>query len=148
MDSGDIGVREFVERILTERDRLYEARFLASEKGIQAAFLASEKAIDSALVAAEKALQAALAASDKAIQTAFGAAEKAVKKAEEAQSGSIMQFAEFRKQIDEQREGLSRLRDSMSGLGGKSQGMNTAWGMIIGAVALIASIAAIVSAWR
>ena len=35
MESDEIGIRVFLERILEERDKLYNARFEAAEKAVQ-----------------------------------------------------------------------------------------------------------------
>lgn len=41
-----VGLKEYIESILEERDRLYDARFKASETAVSAAFAASEKALN------------------------------------------------------------------------------------------------------
>jgi formaldehyde-activating enzyme involved in methanogenesis len=73
-ESEIVTVRVFVERIMDERDRLYEAKFKAAET-----------AVTTALSSAEKAVNAALAAQEKQTASSFAASEKAIVKAEEAQ---------------------------------------------------------------
>lgn len=58
-----VSMREYLERVLDERDKLYTAKF----------------------VAAEVAVAAALASAEKAVSAAFESSEKAIIKAEEAQ---------------------------------------------------------------
>jgi len=57
MESDEIGIRVFLERILEERDKLYNARFEAAEKAVQTALTAAEKATQLALTATEKTAQ-------------------------------------------------------------------------------------------
>jgi len=79
-----ITIREFVERIIEERDRLYDTRFRASEIAVNAA----------------------LAAQEKAVSAAFLASEKAIIKAEEAQKDYNVRSNEFRGQLDDQAKTL------------------------------------------
>jgi phosphopantetheinyl transferase (holo-ACP synthase) len=44
-----IALRAFLERIIDERDRLYDSRFRASEIAVQAALLAQKEAVANAL---------------------------------------------------------------------------------------------------
>jgi hypothetical protein len=85
-NDGDIrvSIREFIERILDERDRLYESRFKAGEVAVAAA----------------------LSAQEKAVSAAFVASEKAVLKAEEAQKEYNIRSNEFRGQLDDQAKTL------------------------------------------
>ena len=76
----DIPIREFIERIVDERDRQYDMRFRASEIAVQAALLAQKE----------------LTASS------FAASEKAIIKAEEAQRDYNQRSNEFRGQLDDQ----------------------------------------------
>jgi hypothetical protein len=46
-----ITLREYIDRVLEERDKRYAAAFLAQERAVEAAFLASEKAIVKAEIA-------------------------------------------------------------------------------------------------
>jgi hypothetical protein len=72
--------RELLERIIEERDRLYDMRFRAGEIAVNAA----------------------LAAQEKAVTSAFIASEKAIIKAEEAQREYNVRSNEFRGQLDDQ----------------------------------------------
>jgi hypothetical protein len=76
----DIPIREFIERIVDERDRQYDMRFRAAEIAVQAALLAQKE----------------LTASS------FAASEKAIIKAEEAQRDYNQRSNEFRGQLDDQ----------------------------------------------
>lgn len=75
-----VSIREFIERVVDERDRLYGARFEASAVAVNAA----------------------LAAQEKAVAAAFGASEKAIIKAEDAQREYNIRSNEFRGQLDDQ----------------------------------------------
>jgi len=73
-------LRDFMQRVLDERDRQYDARFRA----------------------AEIAVTAALAAQKDSVVNAFLASEKAIIKAEEAQREYNVRSNEFRGQLDDQ----------------------------------------------
>ena len=73
-------LREFVERIIEERDRLYDARL---------------KSLDSFFTSS-------LLAMDKATQAAFASSEKAISKAENSQTDYNARSNEFRGQLDDQ----------------------------------------------
>ena len=75
-----IPIREFIERIVDERDRQYDMRFRAAEIAVQAALLAQKEAV----------------------ANAFVASEKAIIKAEEAQRDYNQRSNEFRGQLDDQ----------------------------------------------
>ncbi len=79
-----ISLREFMERIMDERDRLYLARFDASALSVTTA----------------------LAAQEKAVAAAFLASEKAIIKAEDAQREYNTRSNEFRGQLDDQAKTL------------------------------------------
>jgi hypothetical protein len=87
----DIPMREFLERIIDERDRLYDSRFRA----------------------AEIAVNAALAAQQKAVAEAFLASEKAIIKAEEAQKEYNARSNEFRGQLDDQAKLLMQRSEAL-----------------------------------
>ena len=77
MSQPSVGVREYFERILGERDRndaernkRLDERFEAQEKAVQFALTEREKAVNAALIAAKEAVSAALAASEKAVNKA------------------------------------------------------------------------------
>jgi len=88
-------LREFVERIMDERDRAYQERFRALEASVDYRFKASEVAVN-----------AALAAQEKATAAAFLASEKAIVKAEDAQRDYNVRSNEFRGQLDDQAKTL------------------------------------------
>jgi hypothetical protein len=79
-----IALREYLEHIIEERDRLYHTRFEASAIAVNAA----------------------LAAQEKAVAAAFLASERAISKAEEAQKDYNVRSNEFRGQLDDQAKGL------------------------------------------
>jgi hypothetical protein len=91
VDDITVKIREFLERIMDERDRLYVDKFKAAET-----------AVNTALAAQEKAVNAALAAQEKQTASSFAASEKAIVKAENAQTEYNMRSNEFRGQLDDQ----------------------------------------------
>lgn len=79
-----ISIREFLERILEERDRLYNIRFEEAKTAVNAALIAQKEAVTSA----------------------FAASEKAIIKAEDAQREYNARSNEFRGQLDDQAKTL------------------------------------------
>jgi len=75
-----VDMREFLERVIDERDKQYDARFRAAEIAVNAAF------------AAQKELTAA----------AFSASEKAITKAEQAQTAYNVVHNDLSRKLDEQ----------------------------------------------
>jgi chromosome segregation ATPase len=90
--AGDlVDLREYFERVLSERHQYYETKFRDAEVAVSAA-----------LVAQQTATAAALAAQEKATQSAFVASEKAIDKSEQAQTAYNAKSNEFRGQLDDQ----------------------------------------------
>ena len=94
MSDEPITDRQFLERILVERDARYEARFIANEK-----------AVDTALDAQKELTAANLASANAATSAAFAASEKAITKAEQANEKRLEGLNEFRSQMAEQQAG-------------------------------------------
>lgn len=84
-------MREFLERVVDERDRQYDLRFRA----------------------AEIAVAAALAGQEKAVAAAFLASEKAIIKAEDAQKDYNARSNEFRGQLDDQAKLLMQRQEAL-----------------------------------
>jgi len=137
--------REILERIIEERDRLYDMRFRAGEIAVNAA----------------------LAAQEKAVNAAFLASEKAIIKAEEAQREYNVRSNEFRGQLDDQakllmprseanavfaatnekidaiRKEVASLREYRSGIESKGISQREMMGYILAAISIGVAIAAI-----
>lgn len=62
-------IRTHYDTVLTEQDRRYEARFVASEQAVTTSFSAQEKAINAALAAQQAAVNKAELASDKRFES-------------------------------------------------------------------------------
>ena len=146
-------VREFLERIIEERDRLYDIRFRASET----------------------AMSAALTAQEKQTNASFTASEKAIVKAEDAQREYNVRSNEFRGQLDDQakllmprsealiatralddklggikgelerrleaiNKELASLRESRSESTGRDMGSHAVWGYLLAAITVVGSL--------
>ncbi len=112
-----------------------------------------------------KALDAAFVAAEKAVQTALASAEKAVTKAETAANSRFESVNEFREQLADQAatfmpraeaeqrvavlaEKLDAMAARVDKTEGRSTGMTAGWGLLVGAVVLVSSIAAAVLALK
>lgn len=90
--ASEVGIKEFFERVVDERDKQYDGRFRASEIAVNAA----------------------LAAQEKAVTAAFIASEKAIIKAEDAQREYNVRSNEFRGQLDDQAKLLMQRTEALS----------------------------------
>jgi hypothetical protein len=113
--------REFLERVIDERDRIYAERYKAIEKLIderdkqyEARFKAADTAVDSRFKASDIAVSAALAAQEKAVAAAFVASKEAIGKAETAQKEYNERSNEFRGQLDDQAKTLMPRPETLS----------------------------------
>lgn len=150
----EIGTREYLEKLLAEKDKLADARF--------------------------KAFEAALVSQDKATAAAFAASEKAIVKAEDAQKSYNSTHNDLSRKMDEQykemiprseatallrgfedkitfdrstneskfgsigRE-IASLRESRSEGGGKDKGIGISWQALVSLVGLIVAMIAVFS---
>jgi len=116
--------------------------------------------VDVRFRAAEEAVRAALAAQEKAVAAALGAAERAVLKAEAAAEKRFESVNEFRGSLSDQasllmprseaqvelrnlREKIEVLTLKVEAMSGKSAGYSAGWLILLGAVALLGNILAL-----
>jgi hypothetical protein len=130
-----VPVREFIERVMDERDRLYDTRFAASKT-----------AVDAALAAQEKATNAAFLASEKAITKADVNAEKWRENANEWRASMLdreIKFAskaEMEAELKAIRSEISGLRESRAQSAGHTGGATALWGYVVGACGLLLTL--------
>lgn len=142
------------EELLMQMDRRYQERYESSQLALNAAFIAQKEAVGTALIAAEKAVNAALAASEKAVIKAETASEKRFENVNEfraalsdqqrlfmprseAEAISMAQAMKFQsdvKSLHDKIEGIEKRLNTSEGRGG---GMQSLWGWMIGAAALL-----------
>lgn len=102
--------REFLERVMEERDRTYTDRIRALEKLVDE----RDRLYLEKFKGAEVAVAAALAAQEKSVNSAFAASEKAIVKAEQAQKEYNERSNEFRGQLDDQAKTLMPRPETLS----------------------------------
>jgi len=95
LSSADVSLKEYLERLIDERDRRLVG--VIDERNAH---------YDTRFKAAETAVAAALAAQEKATASNFAANEKAIVKAEDAQREYNIRSNEFRGQLDDQAKTL------------------------------------------
>lgn len=150
-----ISMREYIERVLDERDRLYGAKFVASEVAVSAALIAQKTSVDAALVAADR----AVAKADIANEKRFDAVNKfrgqlndqaktfmprtettaLIKSIDDKVSASHSNFdgklealrASFEKSLDSIGKDISGLRESRSESSGSKAGGKELWGYFV-----------------
>lgn len=150
-----VSMREYLERVLDERDRLYGAKFVASEVAVAAALTAQKTSVDAALVAADRAVAKADVANEKRFdavnefraqlndqaktfmpRTETTSLIKSLDdKIESSQANFDAKLDALRASLEKSNDSLAReiasLRESRSELGGKSSGANALWGYIV-----------------
>lgn len=147
--------------VLAEMDIRYQQRWSEMDLRYQQRYDAQTKAVETAMIAQQTAMQAALLAAEKAVQTAMTASEKAVTKAETAAEKRFDSVNEFRKayqdlislmlprveaeqRLTQMSEQIAELKQDAYQTRGRSAGLNAGWVYLIGAVALVGSLIAIV----
>ena len=159
-----ISMREFLERIIEERDRLYDARFRAAEIAVVSAFDAQKEAVAAAFLASKEAIGKAENA-----QTAYNVAHNDLsRKMDEQNKATIprpettalfravedkiiaMQGsydgkleslrASFEKSNENLVKEIAGLREYRSETSGKTLGVATLWGYLVGAAGVILAV--------
>lgn len=155
MSNGRIGasIREYLERIIDERDRLYDVRFRAAETAVNAALAAQEKQTNASFSASEKAI---VKAEDS--QKSYNVGHNDLSRKMEDQYKSMVPYSEARLKwdsvdkelIDIRKESaairdmlmkeIAGLRESRATVSGKDAGITVSWGVLLGVVALVSSL--------
>ena len=126
--SDDIPIRDYVDMLVSEK----------------------EKALQAALLAQEKAVAAALASADKANDKSQADAENWRAQANEWRGAMSDRDRELpsRREVDAARAGLDdrirRLEDAAKASAGRSQGINASAGVVVGAIAAMGTVIATV----
>lgn len=142
--------REDTDRKFSDHDVRYQQRFDASQQALSAAMVASEKAINSAMVASEKAINAALMSAAQAVQKAETASENRFSSVNEFRAQLADQTATFIPRIEAETrfvsisEKLDALSSRIDKSEGSGQGLSKGWGILLGAVGLLGTLAGIV----
>ena len=110
----NVTMREYLENILAERDRLYGAKFLASEVAVSAALASSEKAVGAAFLSQQTAMQTALISAEKAVAAALAAADRAGTKAETASEKRLEGLNELRSIVTDQQAAFMQRLEAMA----------------------------------
>ena len=159
-----VSMREYIERVLDERDRLYGAKFVASEVAVSAALIAQKTSVDAALVAADRAVAKADIANEKRFdavnefrgqlndqaktfmpRTETTALIKSIDdKVDSLQTnfdGKLEALrASFEKSIDSISKEISGLRESRSESNGHLSGGKDLWGYMVAIAAIALTI--------
>jgi hypothetical protein len=114
--------------LMDERDRRYQERFEASQK-----------ALDAALMAADRAVQAALSAAKEAVIKAELSADKRFELLNELRTGVATTD-----QLEALEKIVTELKETQNRGSGRSAGIAALYGWIVGAVALVGGVIAIV----
>lgn len=127
-------LKVYFERVIDDSGKFIEQRFMDQEKAVAAALAAQEKAVAAALAAAALAVDKAEENAEKwrnasnEWRGAMTDRERDFMRSDQA----AVEFSNMRKTMDELKEGR-----------GVGKGLNAAWGYLIGAVGLIATVVAL-----
>ena len=134
-----VSLREYVEAMLVQSDLRYQQRFDAQTIAVNAAMSAAEKAINTALLASEKAVLKAETASERRFESV------------NEFRGSLNDMVSTlipRKEADERFKALAEKLDALQGRIDKNEGsgagMRQGWGLLIGAIGMLAALGSIV----
>jgi len=134
----EISLREYIESLFAEKDKRYEQKFNDTKI-----------AVDAALMAADKAVAAALSAQKEAVTKAEVAAEKRFESVNEFrntlsdQQRNLMPRSEVEILIKSLNEKLEMLKIREVTEQGKSTGISSSWAMIVGGIAVVSAIIAL-----
>lgn len=117
-------LREHVAVLLAEVDLRYQQRFDAQQR-----------ALDAALLSAKEAVQAALLAAKEAVRKAEDSTEKRLVLLNELRAGVAT-----KEQMDALAERQAELKERLDRIEGHSGGMNAGWQILVGAVAVVATV--------
>jgi hypothetical protein len=137
-NESEISLRDYLESLISERDRRYEQKFNDTKI-----------AVDAALIAADKAVAAALAGQKEAVTKAEVAAEKRFESVNEFrntlsdQQRNLMPRAEVDIITKSIADRLDKIENKIMMGEGKSTGIGSSWAMIVGGIAVLASVIAL-----
>lgn len=131
-----IGLREYIEALLTQMDLRYQQRFDAQGQALTAALLAAEKAVQTALIAAEKAVDKANTANEKRFESV-----------NEFRQALTDQTASFPSRVELQAlaQRVSDLTDRLNKSEGRAGGASALWGYLIAAAAVTVAVVSLVT---
>lgn len=129
----NVSLKEFIELVLSERDKRYEQRFQAQETASQLSVASTKEALTVALSAAEKSSMAAIQAN-----TVLAS------KAEEFADQKLQTHNSIRPWVqsifDIQAEKIVALEKRVSRFENREEGMSATTKIIVGAIGLIATL--------
>lgn len=125
--------------LLAEKDRRDQQRYDAQTKALDAAFLAQETAVQAALLAAEKAVTKAEVAAEKRFDGVNEFRQLVTDLVREQ-----MPRVEAEQRLVAMTEKIDELKSISSQRAGHSAGLQTGWGLLVGAFVIVAGVASIV----
>lgn len=143
-------LREHVDARLADMDQRYRERFEAQTKALDAAFLAQQAAVQAALLSAEKAVGKAEVAAEKRFDAVneFRAtlADQAAQLMSRAEAHALLAAVDVKIGGLDEKIGATGLR--VEKMASTSGGMRAGWQLLVGAVALVATVVGVYLALR
>lgn len=129
MPIDSVSLREYIDRRFEDQDKAIQAALAAAKEAVGAALVASEKAVDKAEVTNVKWRE-----NSNEWRGAMSDREKDLT--------SRVEFAAFKDSIEKTLSDLIKTRDTNQG---RSTGLSSGWGYLIGFVGILATILSIIS---
>ncbi len=143
-------LREYLDVRLAEMDRRYSERFEAQTKALDAAFLSAQTAVQAALLSAEKAVTKAETAAERRFESVNEFRATLSDQARELMSRA--EATALLAALDAKITGLAEKNDAtalrVEKMASTSHGMQSGWQILVGAVALFATVVGLYLALR
>jgi hypothetical protein len=143
-------LREHLDVRLADMDQRYAERFEAQTKALDAAFLAAQTAVQSALLSAEKAVTKAETAAERRFESVneFRAtlADQAAQLMSRAEATALLAAVDVKLAALAEKNDATALR--VEKIASTSGGMRAGWQLLVGAVALVATVVGLYLALR
>lgn len=131
-----VPVMDYVDRLLREKDLRDEQRFMAQSEAVAAAFGAAKEAVTKAEVSVKERL-----ATMNELRDVVQAVLAQQMPRAEAEERIAAVRAEMDRRLNAQSEEVDALKLTMTQREGRGAGLSSAWGYIVGAVAVLAVLA-------
>lgn len=141
-----VSLREYFQQQIDWLRAMLDERYATQVKALDAAFEAQRSAVQSALIAQQEARMAALASAKEAVAKAEAASEKRFEGVNEFraqlsdQAATFISRVEYSALVERVRELAARIDKTE----GRSSGLTSGWGILVGAVGLIGAIVALI----
>jgi excinuclease UvrABC helicase subunit UvrB len=138
-DGDNISLRQYIERLIDERDRLYNERHANSLQAIKDALLAQKELTNAAFAASKEAILKA-----EQSQNSYNAGHNDLMKKMDKQYSEMIPRSTFEQAIKSIEDKINDLRESRSANAGAGTGKAALWAYVLGGAGLLMSLVSII----